>query len=226
MQCWICGDPAETGEHLVKVSDLRDIFGHITTHKPLFRRLGDQRHELVQGVRSKKLIFESPLCAACNNQRTQQHDKSWEALATFLRKRNPPLRPGEKVRPAKAFSTGLHPGMLGVHLYFAKHFGRLVGDGGASVDRASLAEAILGNVAHPHLYLSFMVVTSRKLSEQALVTPITVFRVAGVEGATYYYFAGRIAVQVLLAPLIARKSDKLHLWHPSDSTKTIALYGK
>lgn len=133
MHCWICGDPAETGEHLIKVSDIRDIFGHITTHKPLFRKRGDERHELVQGARSKKLMFESPLCAACNNRRTQQHDKSWEALATFLRKRNPPLRPGETIRPARAFLTGCRPGMLGVHLYFAKHFGCLIGDGGAPV---------------------------------------------------------------------------------------------
>jgi hypothetical protein len=226
MLCWICSSPAETGEHLVKVTDLRDMFGYITTHTPLYRRRDLEPHDIVQGVRSPKLKFESPLCGECNNKRTQQHDKSWEALAGFLRDRSPPIRPGDIVRPAKAFRTGLRPGMLGVHLFFAKHFGCLVGDGDAPIDRAPLAEAILNTKPVQHLYLSFIVVTNARLARQAIVTPISAFSVAGAEGATYYYFAGRIAVQVVLAPIIARKSKTLHLWHPLDSSKTITLDGK
>lgn len=226
MSCWICSDPADTGEHMIKVSDLKALFGHTTQDKPLFRRVNSGPQEKVPGVRSEKLKFRTRLCAYCNNSRTQAHDKSWEALATFLRQRNPQVRPGEVVRVARAFNNGIRPGLLGVHLYFAKLTGCLVLDGGVPLDTRSLAEAILHNRPHPNLYLSFLAVTNRRFNRDAFVTPVETITIGGeLSGAQWFYFVGRIAVHVTYAKALHNRKKQGQLWHPSDSEKTIVIGG-
>jgi hypothetical protein len=227
MDCWICGSLAETGEHMIKVSDLRDLFGHTTTKEPLYRRIDRNPQEIVQGVKSRKLKFNTRLCGYCNNTRTQPHDISWEALATFLRRRTPPIRSGEVVRPCPAFRNGLRRGLLGVHLYFIKLFGCLILDGKVPIDTQPLAQAILDNAPHPHVYLAFLAVTSRKLQQHAIVTPVETISINGnLSGAQWFYFVGRIGVHIIYAPAIHTRSDKVHLWHPSYTTKTLTLDGK
>jgi len=226
MDCWICGAPADTGEHMIKVSDLRDLFGHTSQVKPIFRRVNSEPQEIVPGVRSEKLKFRTRLCAPCNNARTQPYDKSWDALAKFLRKRSPPISPGDVIRPVSAFENGLRPGLLGVHLYFVKLFGCLVRDSGVPLDTQPLAEAILRNVPNPHVYLSFLAVTSRRLQRQAIVTPVETITIGNTLcGAQCFYFVGRVGVHITYAPAIRTRSEKVHLWHPRNSAKTITLDG-
>jgi hypothetical protein len=223
MQCWICGDDADTGEHMIKGSDLRDLFGHTTTHKPLYRKINSEQREIVQGPRSTKLKFKTELCSVCNNARTQQHDKSWEALSKLLRNRVDPIKPGEVIRLATAFSGGLRPGPLGVHLYFCKLTGCLVRDGSVPLETDSLAQAILGNKPHPNIYLGFLTVTNNSLQNWAAITPIQTISMGGnLIGAQWFYFVGRIGVHVTYAAHIHRP-DRANLWHPSSTAKIITI---
>lgn len=225
MSCWICGAPADTGEHMIKVSDLRDLFGHTSLNKPLFRRVNNGPQEKVPGVRSEKLKFQTRLCACCNNARTQAHDKSWEALATYLRKHSPLVRPGDVVRVASAFNNGVRHGLLGVHLYFAKLTGCLALDGGVPLDTQPFAEAILQNRPHPHLYLSFLALTDPGIQRHAFVTPVETITIGGnLSGAQWFYFAGRIGVHVTYAKALHNR-EQVHLWHPSDSEEAITIAG-
>ena len=209
------------------VSDLRDLFGHTSQNKPLFRRVNSGTQEKVPGIRSEKLKFRTRLCACCNNARTQAHDKNWEALATYLRKRSPPVRPGEIVRVAHAFkNNGVRPGLLGVHLYFAKLTGCLILDGGVPLDTRPLAEAILQNRPHPHLYLSFLALTNRRIQRHAFITPVETITIGGnLSGAQWFYIVGRVGVHVTYAKALHNRKRQVHLWHPSDSEKTITLDG-
>lgn len=223
MQCWICGAEAETGEHIIKVSDLRHLFGHTTTHAPLYRQVNKERPELVQGRNSSKLKFQTKLCAQCNNARTQQHDKSWEALSFLLKNRAASIKPGEVVRPAAAFSSGLRAGLLGVHLYFCKLTGCLVRDGGVPLETDSLAKAIKQNTPHPSVYLSFLAVTSKRLQNWAVVTPIETISMGGkLVGAQWFYFVGRVGVHITYATHIHRP-ERVNLWHPCSTSKTLTL---
>ena len=225
MHCWICGSIAETGEHMIKVSDLRDIFGHTTTKTPLYRKVNNEHPEIVQGANSPKLKFQTKLCAECNNARTQHHDRSWEALARYFRNRSVPVTPGGVVRPVRAFSQGLRPGLLGVHLYFCKLTGCLIHDAGVPLETDSLAKAILENVPHQNVYLAFLAVTSRRLQNWAVLTPVETISVRGsLVGAQWFYFVGRIGVHITYATHIHRPS-KANLWHPSSSAKTLT-FGK
>ena len=47
MNCWICGSSAQTGEHLIKASDMRSIFGHIRQSRPVYLHSASQRNHPV-----------------------------------------------------------------------------------------------------------------------------------------------------------------------------------
>lgn len=224
MQCWICGEAsADTGEHMIKVTDLESLFGHTTTHKPLYRRIGSGRQEKAQGKNSPKLKFKTQLCAVCNNARTQPHDLSWQAFAAHLRTRQKPIAPGDVVRAAKAFNSGVRVGLLGVHLYFVKLFGCLIHDAGVPMDTSPLAAAIINNEPHPHIYLSFLAITNNKLQDYAHVTPVSTMNIGDDFSAQWIYTVGRIGVHVIYAPTIHLRNHRVHLWNPRFSTKTITL---
>jgi hypothetical protein len=226
MHCWICGSIAETREHMIKASDLSALFGRITTSKPLYRKVSNQPRELVQGVKSKKLTFQTKLCAQCNNTRTQPHDKSWEALALFIRKRATAIQPGEVIRPARAFDHGLRPGLLGVHLYFVKLTGCLFHDAKVPIDTSSFAQSILNNVAHPNIHLAFLAFNGGKFQKRVSVTPIEIISVNGrPSSAQWFYIVGNIGVHVAYAEYIHRGQELANLWHPSSSDKTLT-FGK
>lgn len=85
MKCWICGNEANSGEHILKASDLSSIFGPVTTHAPLYKHTAKQKNQLIQGIKSDQLKSKARLCARCNNERTKPHDKAWEHLSAYLR---------------------------------------------------------------------------------------------------------------------------------------------
>ena len=73
--CCLCGDSANpTGEHKIKASSLRSQFGK----QAMVIVSGSGRVANAQGVKSKTLHFDAPMCAACNNERTQTADREYD----------------------------------------------------------------------------------------------------------------------------------------------------
>ena len=54
MKCWICGDDANSGEHMIKASDLKSLFGHVTQMAPLYFHTDEKRNQPVAGIKSDK----------------------------------------------------------------------------------------------------------------------------------------------------------------------------
>ena len=224
MKCWICNADADSGEHMIKASDIRSMFGQISQKHPLYRRVDDAPRETVQGISSNKLKFVTPLCARCNNSRTQQHDQSWTALSAFLKKRRPAICPNAVVRLNGAFSSGLRKSMLGVHLYFLKLFGCLIVSNSIPINIQPFAHSILTGLPHPSVYLSFLAVSKSRLREHAAITPVDTKKFEGrIIAANWFYCVGRIAVNVTYAEAIRKRSSRVHLWHPSSYAKSIII---
>lgn len=74
-QCCLCGSTvALSGEHKIKASSLRTVFGN---GKLVIGRPGESyRH--AQSSKSKAFHFSSRVCEACNNARTQPADLAFE----------------------------------------------------------------------------------------------------------------------------------------------------
>jgi hypothetical protein len=50
MKCWICGNDANSGEHLMKASDLQSLFGHVTQQAPLYFHTDQRETSPSQGL--------------------------------------------------------------------------------------------------------------------------------------------------------------------------------
>ncbi|ROT44414.1 hypothetical protein CHR62_11935 [Pusillimonas sp. NJUB218] len=116
-QCCLCGSSqALSGEHKIKASALRAIFGK---QGMVIGRAGEAyRH--AQSPNSKAFHFSARVCEVCNNARTQPADLAFDkfnAQAFSLLKRG--LDPAE-VHNDPRFSSSGGPLYLNVFRYFAK----------------------------------------------------------------------------------------------------------
>jgi hypothetical protein len=156
-KCWICRlHQANAGEHMIKQSDLRAIFGNARNQRFYFHDL-ERPNRQVQSLGSKLLHSPILICADCNTTRTQPHDRAWERMAAWLRNRRPPIRVGGFVRGNRIFRHDTKRDMRNVHLYFLKQLGGLIleSKGAIPIDVTPIADSIMNNRAHPEVYLQF-----------------------------------------------------------------------
>jgi hypothetical protein len=222
--CWICGNPADSGEHKAKKSDLKHVFATVSQSVPLFLNDASNKNRQVRSFNADAVKWERMLCCACNSTRTQPHDEAWSTMSRGLQSWTPALAPGAVVQADHIFAVDTARAMLNVHLYFVKAFGCLVVKAGASaamIDLSTFSRAILEGRAHPDLYLAVGV--PPKISRGPVVSasdPMILMdkRDGSCTLATWFYNVNRACVLVAYAPdavgpIWARKE---HLWHPRD----------
>jgi hypothetical protein len=117
MKCWICGNEAQTGEHLIKASDMRAIFGQVRQTKPLYVHPASRKNLPAKGINVGVFKSTAMLCERCNNERTQPYDRAWETLSRFLRGK-PSVSARRRIDLAKVFPGAVRQSMLRVHLFF------------------------------------------------------------------------------------------------------------
>ena len=211
---------------MTKASDLRSMFGPISQSAPLYMHTPLKRNLSVAGIKSDKLKFKALLCARCNNERTQPHDQAWERLSRYLHERQPPVRPGAVVNLAKAFPGKVRQSMLFVHLYFVKLFGCLIVEHSVPLDIAPFSAAILQSRAHANVHLSVWALTDVGAHKFAGHTPIETAQLGSrVAFATWLYYVGTIAVNVMYAEPGEHRHGLLTAWHPSRVTKLLRVCG-
>jgi len=150
--CWICGNVATTGEHLVKKSDLREVFGVPSPGEPLYLHNSSRKNVRIQGLNSKSLKLNSKLCAKCNNETTQPYDKAWERLSKHIRSLGSQL-PKSYIRANKVFPNNSRRQMRDVQLYFVKLFGCLIHENKVPLDIKSFSTVLLERTFHPNVFL-------------------------------------------------------------------------
>jgi len=223
MECWICGSDAGTGEHVIKASDLRAVFGVITQKKPIYTHTRLRKNQPIGGIKSDSLKYGARICARCNNERTQPHDRAWEHLANYLRSKHPPIEDSTVIDLDKVFPRAVKRSMLGVHLFFVKLFGCLIVEHAVPLDVQPFADAILRGVAHPKVHLAFWAHPPRKRAGR---TPVFVSKVGDIlQYAGWVYVLDHIAVNVVYLESPQRRKDLVHAWHPSTVCKRLRIVG-
>lgn len=238
MKCWICrNEEATTREHFIKKSDLKDIFGTPTQASPHYlnawrpspqageKPLTVKRNEPVRTLRSEELTYDAKLCAKCNNQVTQPHDRAWERLSKFLRTRTPPIQPGSKIRLHKVFGNDPHESMVNVHLFFVKQFAGIITDEGIPIPLQDFSDAILFNKPHRNIFLVFF--CRKVLANDQIVVSRSEVTAANVAGqsivSAYDYQLGQITVRVVYSIDTDRRRDIAGAYHPSMGSKCIEI---
>lgn len=141
MRCWICGSAAMTGEHIVKASTMRDLFGEVTQQRPLYHSDARRRNRRMQSVDSK-LVKLSVLCARCNSSLTQPFDRAWDIFWMYLTENCSSLKTGDFIRRYRVFDYNARHEMLNLHLYAVKLFGCVAAEFSVPLDLVGMADAI------------------------------------------------------------------------------------
>lgn len=218
--CWICGAPATTGEHIVKNSDLKSEFSVVTQQAPLYlHRTGSRSKPF--GSFGAELLKYRVLCTKCNTSRTQLHDRAWEKLSKVLGTRKP--EPGTIVRANCIFPVRAAQEMLNVHLYFVKRFGCEIIEARAPIDIRAFSNAILDGTSHPHLYLRVgRIIPFPDGKEIAGFDKIREIKYPdGSSVFCWIYGIGCISVQVLHATNVAFLPQGA--WHPRSVTDSLVI---
>lgn len=223
MKCWVCDNDACTGEHTIKRSDLRAIFGHVSQDRPLYRHTAKKRNVLVKGLNVDLLKSGGRLCAHCNNQRTQPFDNAWGRLSAALRAKKV-IRSGECIDLGKVFPGSVKKSMLHVHLYFVKLFGCLIAENALPIDIEGFSQAILNSVAHPKVYLAVSPLTYGLASASVGYSDLNLAeKNGGTAFAAWLLTLDRFTVRVMYAEPTEHRKGLVDAWHPSSITKCLRV---
>lgn len=222
IKCWICNAAANSGEHKIKASDLKAIFGHIDQNNPLFLNTDQQRNLKIKGMKSNLLKHKALLCAKCNNQLSQPYDLAWQTLSIYLRTRNPKITNGSIIKLHKIFPGSTKKSMLDVHLFFLKLFGCLIVEHSIDIDITVFQNSLLNKKSHPKVYLSFSTDVCEKSKKLVGSTPIEATLLRGrVVYATWFYILDSFDVNIIYAEPTEHRKGLINAWHPSSVTKKL-----
>jgi hypothetical protein len=218
--CWVCGQPANTGEHKIKKADLSFVFGRAVS---LFLHTARKRNERVQGLNSDKLKYQSRLCSYCNSARTQPHDIAWQTLSNYLRLPGR-LSAGSTIDLADVFADQWSSSMLNVHLYFLKLFGCRIADGGVPLPLPEFGECIRNGSPHPKVYLAFHAEPNEPVVAVGQTDIGVVREVNGpIVFASWSHYLGSVSVNVTFSEPGQHREGLLDAWHPSHNSCTLRL---
>jgi len=224
--CWICGEEANSREHKIKRSDIKQIIGEATQAKPLYVHDKNTSNKKVQSTNAKFFKGEKDLCAKCNNELTQPHDISWETLSHYLHKNWDSISKKGEFRMTKAFPSKTSLGMKGVHLYFAKLLGCALKEAKASIPTDSLAEGILNSKPVPNLWLSLGKTPDDDYIETVGRTDLVITKDTKTDkevAATQLYTYGEFSVLIEYSVTTDIVYDLPENWHPIRGAKLFRL---
>lgn len=226
MKCWICGDDATSGEHLMKASDLRSYFGRVNQRDPIYFHSENKRNIPVGSTKSNRFMSKSLLCAKCNNERTQPYDRAWETLSRYLRSNWASISKSKKVDLSKVFPGAVGRQSLNVHLYFVKLFGCRIVEANVPMSIGKFSECLLNGRAHDEVFLVLSETPFLPNYKLAQVTEIQARNIESVtDKAAWIYTVGELSIQVGYLAKTANDILWPQAWHPSWSSK-ILKFGK
>ncbi len=224
MECWICGEKADTGEHRTKASDLRSLFGIPTQANPLYFHTARRKNVKVATLRAPELKFTSRLCNRCNSTRTQPHDFAWQYFSETLRTRQPPIASGYVIRLNRIFPYNTARAMLNVHLYFIKVFGCQILEGKIPIDIAPFSKAILQERPHPNVYLAFRPTPASGIARMAGGSDVVIAMLKDqCAFATWFYEVGSLSVNIMYAIDGEKRDGLANAWHPRFGHKRLTM---
>lgn len=224
MKCWICGKEGNTGEHLLKASDLKSYFGHVSQKKPLFYHTDSRKNIPIGSIKGSRFKSKALICNNCNSNLTQPYDRAWEKLSAYLRVNWSALGKSGKLNLSKVFPGSSKKSLLKVHLYFVKLFGCRIVEYNIPIDIAEFSNALQKQIAHKAIFIAIGNIPGEVKHKYAAVTPIeavndgnsTVF-------ATWFYIIDTIAVNVIYSSVLGNEHVLRNAWHPSQASKTVKL---
>lgn len=166
MVCWICGAANLSGEHIPKASNLRSLFGVVTSNNPLFFNGRQKRNKRIQSINSTYLKYRQ-ICTNCNNNLTQKYDEAWDDFFEFLQENKDLIRVGSGLSKAKIFGCNAKKKQIYLQLYLLKVFGTFCAEQGVPIDFQGIGRSI--KIAAPYRNFYFGIAKRSWLNHIKLV---------------------------------------------------------
>lgn len=224
MNCWICGGPANTGEHRVKASDLKGYFGCVSQQNPIYMHTDQKKNIPIKSIKASRLKSGGRICDKCNNSLTQPYDKAWKTLSQYLQANWHQLQKAQQINLTKVFPGSIRSSLLGVHLYFVKIFGCAIAEHNVPIDLNGFSNALLKNEPHPYVFIAFIQTPGGDQKKKlAAVTPIQAMNDGGrCFYGDWMYIVGNVTVQIFYNEVQGNPAIS-KTWHPLKPTKIIPI---
>lgn len=224
MECWICGKKGNSGEHLVKASDIKGYFGGVSVKDSVYTHNDFKRNIPIRSIKSKRFKSKALICKHCNNVLTQPYDKAWELLSKYVVHEYPINSSIKRINLGKIFSGSTKRQLINIQLYFVKLFGCRIIENSIPIDTASFSRAILNGLAHDEVYLMFCETPILKMKYAGL-SEIQAISHDGIPvWAEWFYTVGHISIKVIYSSNTHMFGRVRKVWHPSCQSKIIKIH--
>ena len=161
MKCWICNNPANTREHVIKQSDIRRLFGRgpYSKGKRLKRTDQNQVKKLIQSEDSIHIKYQKNLCKHCNSARSQPWDEAYDEFMEYILTHEPELKQKHRIDFKDVVQTDISKFTSSLYSYFVKAFGCQLQEYGQK-SPLELSEFLLGKRKNTNLKITFSVYKS------------------------------------------------------------------
>jgi hypothetical protein len=122
-KCWWCGNPADSGEHKFKRTDLIEDFGSTFKDKencPIL--IKGSKQIKIQGPNSEQTKFEKIMCSHCNNNKSQKIDETYTIVMHELIRNDKKYENKEFIDFRELFGNDWLKRKQDFISYFIKHF--------------------------------------------------------------------------------------------------------
>lgn len=144
MNCWICGDFADSEEHKFKSSDLRKHYGKkYNNGNEMLYFTGNKAIE-VDSYKSKELKFPKVICTNCNNNRTKAHDDAYDIFINYMPNRFEQLHQNKVIDFYDIYGSPWQEQKRNLYRYYVKHAGCKIVTGQYPYDLDEMSRFILG----------------------------------------------------------------------------------
>jgi hypothetical protein len=224
MRCWICGAEGNTGEHLVKASDLRKYFGSVTQREPLYFHTKIKRNIRFGSIKSRLLKSKALICNNCNSSLTQPYDRAWESLFYYISVNWLKLLKTKQINLKNVFPGHSNKSLLFVHLYFVKIFGCKIVENSIPIDINVFSNSILNQTSHQDIYIKIGSIDYGVKHKHALLTSVQALNKNGkTVFATWFYSVGSLIVNVIYNIMPNNDNVLRDSWQPGAVSKLIRL---
>ena len=161
MKCWICNDPAETREHVIKQSDIRRLFGRgpYPKDKRLKRTDQNQTKKIIQSEDSIHIKYQKSLCKYCNSTRSQPWDRAYDEFIEYILIHASELKKKYRIDFTEVTQTDINKFTSNLYSFFVKAFGCQLQEHGQKPP-LELSEFLLGKRATTNLKVSLAIYES------------------------------------------------------------------
>ncbi len=120
-KCWICGNIADSGEHSIKQTDMKTLFGNNAKQANLLY----MEEEKVLPLQSFNSIYlkHKVLCKDCNNNKTQPFDRAYEKFINYMNENREEIVYKRYIDFSKIYKNNWIDEQLNLFKYLVKSFG-------------------------------------------------------------------------------------------------------